>query len=1012
MNEKAFALSGYKSIQPLGEGGTAEVYLVINNATGRRFAAKFPRTAEACESQKFAALLQREFDLIGGLKYPGLARVYELSETDDETPVLLLEYCPHKSLRAMKLPLSNPELMNILSSIAINLYYLELLGISHGDLKPDNIFLNRTNPGNFSALSPLTKICDFSLGLRRSESTDSRLGIGTIGFIAPETLDDGTLNHSADLFALGVIGYLLATGQHPFGDKDHDPVRINSRIKEFNPEAPAAVNTGISSSVSDIIMKLLNKEPDKRFDNGWEVCTELEKLGAEFRFRRMVRPRYLFPLFKGRKAEEVLSGAPFDFEESTVNLLSELSDNDIENIRRVMEVNFSCNKLLWKDGTLALRSNRTELIWPLRLKRQLRKGFAASACSEKRKMIKAAVAGGITEARRIGLINQADSGIISPAMLRYLSINISAATSRRLAKSLAELSRRKADCTDLTAELYLKAGNLKQGYHYCIEAANNLVKENIYERAYGLLRKLIDLCRSNNDVPGHRKATMELADIQKRAGDSSKAELSYKEIIATYENAESDKLLAETYKDLGDVYKMKQDYDNGIANLEKAVEIYTELDDQLELSHTLNNIGNVMSIKADYEGALSHYRQALKIQRNLNSQKDIASTLNNMSPSYYAAGRLDRTLRLLRLALGINREIGDALETARVLNNMGFIYSEQGRFDKAVDSLMESQELNRRSGIKKELLFNLENLTEIMLSAGRLKESFQYLKEGIALAEEMEDKPHRAFTVSSMGAVLKRMGYFGQSAKKLMEALKLGREIVDENHIIICLIRLAGLYIALGDKKMAGKYLDDAIAKAKTYSDKRAILSTHILAGQLQNKLAEFDYAYDLASSLKLDREKAIIRLHQINGHITQNSPAIPHDWIEESNGYFGKSPLDIEKAFCFNIMGRYYLASGDYERAEGFFVNANKQAQDSYLMPEIIESSRFLGRLNAIKHEYEEAFKWYRHAMDHLKKMAEDIDDTNLRKIFLASDHAVEMLNELNELRQKITGKREAGLQ
>lgn len=1000
---------GFELIRELGRGGTARVYLARRQNDSREYALKIPLDENPEDSPRFQALLKREYELIGRLGYPGIVRLYEI--LDDEKSPLLMEYCAHRPLSERRGSLSNRELANLISSVSINLYYLSLLGISHGDLKPDNLFAPFDDFANRKSFAPLVKISDFSLGLLREEESSRRQGLGTVGYIAPETIEHNMLDHRSDLFALGIIAYELATGEHPFYDEENDPVRINARTKESDPAPPSQKNPALSGELSDCIMQLLEKEPRNRPSDGWEVCVRLEKAGAGFDFKNAIRPKHLMSLISPEPQKSELESGPFRFDKKNIDELLIFAEGDRENLRRLLELNFSKNRFVWIDGTLKEAATSQNIIWPTRFKRALSRRFGSMNIEDKRKTIKASVIGNVNDAIRAGIISGKDTAGITEALLRCCSTRLSDFTLRNQAEAIAEkINKDDKERSDIAAKLWMKAENIEKAYHSSLQATRvSLDKSNI-EDAVSLLENLIELCDRKNDNKTFCLSLMELGDIQKLSGEASKAEQSYHRILKAYTNKKPDKLLAETHKDLGDVYKMKQDFATGISHLEKAITIYRELDDRLEVSHTLNNMGNLLTLNAEHKKAFAHYREALKIQRRLNSMKDAASTLNNMASYYVGKGRFYRVERIFRLALRINREIGEVAESARVLNNLGYVYHELGQFDKAIDSLQESLKLNRQAGLKKEILFNLNNLTEAMLSAGRLKEALQPLKEGIDLGNELNDVPNKAFMLNIMAAVLKRMGYYGQAHNKLIDALKYGEEIDDQFHFISCNIRLADLYIKFNDNRSAREKLDMVIAEAEEAEDKRIVMQGNLLLGILNDSGDDLMKALKLSEELILNRESSLIKSRLIKYHLDHDNTDFPKIWIDQVYKFFQEKTLDIEKAECFNTIGRTYHYSGNLEKAEHHFLKALKAAKESALMPEEIESSRYLGKIAGQRNEFEEAFKYYRMAMEKLKKMAGDITEESWVKGFLSNRDFTEMSRELAELKNKLSVQRKAG--
>ncbi|UCD95514.1 MAG: serine/threonine protein kinase, partial [Candidatus Zixiibacteriota bacterium] len=735
MSDTSFSPSGYKVSRLLGTGGTARVFLATAINQNRQYALKTSLQADAESTAGFLSLIQREQELIGGHTYPGLVRVAKLHESEAGHPFLVIEYCPGITLDRLERIDSLNVLLNVISSISINLYYLKLAGLAHGDLKPHNIFLTGPIEGYADDRFQHSKISDFSLALRSGEPATARLGVGTVGYMAPETIDDNRLDHRSDIFSLGIIVYQLSTGNHPFLHNETDPVRINAAIREHQPPSPAEVDKQLPDLLSELIMAMLKKRPDERPEDGYEVCRRLEIIGAKYPFRKMIRPKHLPEIFPDNANEEILQTGAFALQDTHIERLLDYSGDDPVKLRGVLEVNFTKKLLNWKNGRLTFECKADEIIWPRKLQCHDRKRFHHLPFSKKKKIILTAVVGDPEEAETLGIVSGSDRrGYVTRPLLYYARNNLSRATIARFANKFADTALDKFLDEIIAATLYLKAQNLDKGYTVTLDAANKLINENSYQHALELLSSLAEICRENNDEEKLAITLMETADTEKMIGEASRAERTYLRIIGLYENRPPDKLLAETYKDLGDLYKMKQDYDSGIQVLKQAEKLYSELGDKLELSHTLNNMGNIYAVRGRFDEAIRCYLRALRVQRQLGATKDVAMILNNIAAISYYRGRYARTLRLFEMALRLQQEIGNQGEIARTLNNLGLLRYEMGNFGRSLENLNESIALNRKIGLKKELLINLDNLTLVMLYAGRLKESVGLIREGMALS--------------------------------------------------------------------------------------------------------------------------------------------------------------------------------------------------------------------------------------------------------------------------------------
>jgi len=1002
---------GYEIVRFLGSGGTARVFLARRLEDGRLTALKFPLDSSPDHKSSFINLIRREVDLIGGLRYPGLVRIYELSNDLEKDPFLAMEPCFGKTLDSVGRITDLRSLLNVLSSISIDLYYLHQAGLYHGDLKPHNIFLSPV------ALSPecgklsYSKISDFSLARTIEEDSSQRLGMGTVGFMAPETIESGELDSRSDIFALGIMAYLLTTGVHPFSDKESDPVRINAMIKEHEPQSPKNLAVNLPDGLSDLILSMLSKNPNGRPVDGYKICEVLEQIGADFDFRHAIRPKHLVQLRRGFSNESILGDEPFSLDDSIRARIIDYSGENRDWLRNILEINFSSDYLRWEDGFIVARGKPEQIIWPRRLQKQIGIIFRSLPYSQRKKSVLAATIGDIDNAAKIGVINSIkDREYLTRPLLFMIRQNLSRSSILRFSNILGEKAVNHKGNNWLGAELFIQGKNLDRGYSVGFDAANEAVNRNEISRALGLLGELEMLCNEAKDNLRLATVLMKRGDILKQIGDVPSAEAIYQKIIKLYNRLPHDKLLGETYKDLGDLYKIKQDYKSGISALEKAEKIYSEIGDQLELSHTLNNMGNIYCVNNQFDKSCTYFRRALRTQRRLNTIKDVASTLNNIGILYHLRGRRDRVVRILKLSLQFNRELGNSLEIARVLNNLGSSYYEMGNFDEALSSLKESLEINKRLGNHLELLFNYENLAQVMMDAGSLKEAIPYFKMGIDLSSGISDMPHYASFMGNMAIALKRMGYYGKASRNINKAIDIGNKFDDRRDLLVWWVARGDLNFRLRRFEQAAEELRKALKLAEETSDKRAQLSICALIGLIENDMGSIERAEGIARDLGSQRQSAVVNLKRAMLFLKSGDNDKAQDTLKGLGDQFAGEKSDIESSGYHNLLGSCQLGKDDIENARLNFEAALALAEKGSLLPETVEAATNLGRIYVTLREFEAAYNSYKKAFKSLKIMVDDIDCESDQTSFL-SDGRIEILTEeINRLRRAMGQKRKAG--
>ncbi|MGB8941077.1 MAG: serine/threonine-protein kinase, partial [Streptomyces sp.] len=203
-------IGGYRIVAPLGAGGMGRVRLA-RSVSGRLAAVKTVHEHLAAEPE-FRERFRRETVAARAVVGPFTAAVLD-ADPDAVEPWLVTEFCAGPDLTAAVSahgPLGCAELASLGAALAEALSGVHAAGLTHRDLKPSNIVIGRDGP----------KVLDFGIAKSAAEEslTTADEAIGSPGFIAPEQLArDGEPGPAADVFALGAVLALAATGHAPFG---------------------------------------------------------------------------------------------------------------------------------------------------------------------------------------------------------------------------------------------------------------------------------------------------------------------------------------------------------------------------------------------------------------------------------------------------------------------------------------------------------------------------------------------------------------------------------------------------------------------------------------------------------------------------------------------------------------------------------------------------------------------------------------------------------------------------
>ncbi len=241
----------------IGHGGMGAVYQARQPNLDRIVALKLIRPRE--DNPMFAERFVREAKAMAKLTHPNIATIFESGDAGGSL-YLLMEFIDGITLReAIRAKAVQPaDAMKIVGQLCDALEYAHSQGVVHRDIKPENILLDRAGK---------VKVVDFGLAKLADDNamslTHTRQAMGTPHYMAPEQWEKPTeVDHRADIYALGVVIYELLTGELPLGRFD-----------------PPSVKSRLDARIDEIVLKLLAKEPDRRYQRASEVRTALFGIG-------------------------------------------------------------------------------------------------------------------------------------------------------------------------------------------------------------------------------------------------------------------------------------------------------------------------------------------------------------------------------------------------------------------------------------------------------------------------------------------------------------------------------------------------------------------------------------------------------------------------------------------------------------------------------------------------------------------------------------------------------------
>jgi len=981
---------GLKIAGPLGKGGTAQVSKAFSTELKKSVAVKYPLLEDPDSIAQFSNLARRENKLIGKLKFSGFVNVLRHS---DNPSYLLLELCNGQSLEKLGKIEDMQMLLVIISAIAADLEFIRLNNIIHCDLKPHNVFLPSDFPLYDNGDLFFAKISDFSLGRFFDEPESARAGHGTVGYAAPETAKNGKTSHKSDLFALGVIAYQLAAGQHPFIVDETDPVKIESRIQEDEPVPLTVFRSDFPAQFIELVNTLLAKDENKRPQTAWDVCKTLHGCGCQYPFEQVLAPS---SLLKSHTDFEKFVGKFLELSEKQNRQLLEFTNSKPDFVRLVLSANFARKNLIYTGKRFVVKAN---FYWPSYLRRKSLSFFAGSDLAGKRKIIKAAISGNVKTA------NDAPPG--TAILFSHL---LSAPYLKNHSSKFAIKSESTGDF-QAAVKLYLQAGQFEKALACAEKATANLIDARQRTEGIHLINRVVEYAEITGRGFDTRQLLMVKGDAQRAGGDTDSALTTYRQIIELYRGKPPDKLLAETYRDLGDLYKTKQKFDDGIKVLNRALEIYGSLRDELEESRTLNAIGGIYRIATDLPNALKFMRMALAIQKRIEAVSDAANSLNNIGLIYGIKGNLPRAIAIFNITLKMKRRVGDQQEIARTLNNLGYAHQLCGNLIDAQSFLKESLEINHRIGSKNEELNNLWILSEIMMKCGNLSEATLYVKEGLELAESLSMRPAQAYFIKSLGDIHRRMCRFSDAESCYEKATALAQEIDEKVLEIRLLISKSELRYEIGDSRAAVSLAEKATADAVSLKAEIEELQALIMLVRTRGKAENIKRARAIVRELKLTRENLLLEFAYLHFLLEINAKDDLKNLYKGLEPCLTKMQEDIEFPKLLNVAAEIHMAFNEGQKAAALLSKSLRTAHSKNLVSEEITSYILIGKMAFNESDFEKAFGNYKAALQLCKQASMTITTAEDKQLFMKKPKMVFLANQIRQLNEKIGSKQKAGV-
>jgi len=278
-------LAHYKIVGGLGKGGMGEVYVAEDAKLQRRVALKVLPKEMAADPER-RSRFEREARAVAALNHPNIVTVHSVEEANG-VHFITMELVEGQTLAKM-MPrggFSLSELLEIAIPLADAVSSAHRTGITHRDLKPDNIMVD--GEGRLRVLDfGLAKLHDpagaeegLSEAPTAAVETEEGKILGTVAYMSPEQAEGKTVDPRSDVFSLGTILHEMATGERPF--RGDTKISTISSILRDDPSPVTELNGSLPRQLGRIVRRCLAKDPDRRYQTALDLRNELEELKAE-----------------------------------------------------------------------------------------------------------------------------------------------------------------------------------------------------------------------------------------------------------------------------------------------------------------------------------------------------------------------------------------------------------------------------------------------------------------------------------------------------------------------------------------------------------------------------------------------------------------------------------------------------------------------------------------------------------------------------------------------------------
>ena len=853
----------YEVLQLLGEGGMGAVYKVRDNAVDRLIALKVIRP-DLASRPEILARFKQELILARQVTHKNVIRLFDLGEADGVKFITMdfIEGSDLKSLLKEKGKLPPTDAVKIIGQVCRALDAAHAEGVVHRDLKPQNIMLDANG-----------RVTVMDFGIARSAAmpgmTQTGALIGTPEYMSPEQAKGQQVDSRSDLFTLGIIFYELLTGDTPHR-ADTAMATLLKRTQE-RARPPIEVDPTIPQGISDVVMKCLEIDLDKRYAHAEEI---LEDLGQDARTGTRLRP---------------LPGtAP-----GTASVASPTGTGTGTAIAPAAEAGGL--QRYWKliaGGVAALLLISIGVLFRGKI-------FPGGGKSAPGASISLAIlpfhnasgdasldwlGPGLAEMLRSDLRQSPDFALVSPNRLHDVLRDLRITPNSDIDPAMISRISQFTNAHTMVSGQFVKVGDkiqveatlqdMTHQHTFSIKAESQNDKDltGIVDNLAEAIQK--NLSESSGVLTATKPKSFEISskNVEAVKNYSEGLELNrqgnYLEALKKLKSAtEADPNFALAFSELAQTYS-KLGYDKDAeSNSAKAVDLSGSLPPQERFQIVASNA----QLQSNYDKAIEAYESLLQLSPNdpqvnfnlaklyedkgsLDKAHDYYAKVLAVDPKFVdaqlatgrveikrgnAQGSLDSLNRALSLAIEMNNQMGKAT----VLQALGVAYRLMNRPDDALQNYQQSLAIKRQIGDKRGVAASLSEIAFTEESQGKLDAAQKDYQEALKVQGEIGDKAGQGITLMGLGWLQKNLGHYDDALKTTKQCLQIEQEIGNEDNQSQCLNNIGAIYSDKGQYDDALTYYQQALQLREKAKIPGPIAETQTNLAETSAKLGQYDQA-------------------------------------------------------------------------------------------------------------------------------------------------------------------------